>query len=330
MRRRFLLPALLSATLTAGCGAPERPLDLGFKEVPSDVVLGAQTEATADPRPDSAAPHVTLPPSIVALPPPTFEVGRRPGVTPPPLAACPAGDPLEAPEIEAPTSIDAPPAPGQYLFRNQGTFEVSGPDARRGTFPPTSLRTVQLVSRDDDGRVFEFSVTELLGDITTTTTYRVIRAAEVGGTPSVTADPGLYIRQVDSRGASGESAVFTPTPPLKLAALPLVRGARVEARGVDPTTATTMSFVSTISGKSRVDACGEPLDTFTLELTEGAVLSPEQDLDFAATYALGTQFGGLILREVVAFTGTDGDAGVSRSNSATISQTPRRDLAPRP
>lgn len=325
-----LAPCLLLAVFTAGCAAPERPLSLGFKEVPSDVVLGAQNPGSEDagiaPAPDRNSP---LPPSIVALPPPAFEMGRRPVVAPPTLPICPAADPLVAPAVEAPANIDAPPVPGQYLFRNNGTFEVSGPDARRGKFPATSLRTVQLLFQEEDRSVFEFNVSEILGDITTTTAYRVVRTSDLTATPAGAGEPGLYIRQVESRRADGESTVFNPTPPLKLAALPLVRGARVESRGVDPTTATAMSFVSTVAGKARVDACGQPLDSFTLELSEGTVLSPQQDLDFAATYAIGTQFGGLVLRETVAFTGTDGDAGVSRSNTATISQTPKRDMSPR-
>ena len=323
MRRSFVALALAVALSTAGCGAPERPLSLGFKEIPSDVVLGAQTPSTTE-APEAAGPATSpLPPIVVALPPPRFEPGRRPVSEPPEVNTCPAADPLQAPAVEAPTGIEAPPADGQYLFRNQGTFEVSGPDARRGTFPATSLRTVKRLSIDEDRRVFDFSVAETLGDITTTTTYRVIRRAELDAVPQDAGDAGIYIRQVESRQVGGETAVFTPTPELKLATLPLIRGERVEARGVDPVTATTMSFVSTVAGKARVDACGEPLDSFTLELTEGTVLSPEQNLEFAATYALGTQFGGLILRETVAFTGTDGDAGVSRSNTATISQPPR-------
>lgn len=302
---------------------------MGFKEVPSDVVLGAPTTTPApDTGPaDDSSGLVVLPPSIVTLPPPPFEISERPPPPAPSRPACPSADPLRAPSVEAPSTIDAPPVNGQYLFRNQGTFDVSGPEARRGAFPATSLRTVVVVSRSEDGRVFDFSVSEVLGDITTKTTYRVVNTPALGAAAEGTADAGLYIRQIESTRPSGERAVFTPTPDLPLAALPLVRGAKVEARGVDPTTATTMSFTSTVAGKARVDACGEPLDSFTLELTEGTLLSPRQDLEFAATYAVGTQFGGLILRETVAFTGTDGDAGVSRTNTATISQEPR--LSPR-
>jgi hypothetical protein len=135
--------------------------------------------------------------------------------------------------------------------------------------------------------------------------------------------PGLYIQQIVSRGSDGQESTFRPAPEPQLAAFPLVRGARIESRGVDATTQTAMSFVSTVAGKARVDACGEPLDSFTLELTDGRLISPTQDLDFNATYALGTQYGGLILRETVAFAGEDGDSGVSRTNTSIISQVPR-------
>lgn len=325
LRRLALLT--LVVVLTGGCAGPERPLRLGFKEVPSDVVLGDQTKDDPPPESDPSdrdAGPVVLPPSIVTLPPPPFADVRRPPLQPPPGPACPTADPLKAPAVEAPSTIDVPPADGQYLFRNKGTFEVSGPDARRGSFPSTSLRTVKVVFQSDDGEVFDFTVAEMLGDITTTTTYRVVKSPALGAAAEGAAEAGLYIRQVESARAGEDPAVFTPSPSLQLAALPLIRGAEVEARGVDPTTATTMSFTSTVSGKARVDACGEPLDSFTLEVTDGTLLSPRQDLEFAATYALGTQFGGLILRDTVAFAGTDGGAGVSRSNTSTISQVPSR------
>ena len=324
--RARVLGALLLAMLTGACGGPERPLNMGFKEIPSDVVLGDQTAATvpAGESSDGGAPVFNLPPSIVALPPPRFDSVPRPVSAPPARPPCPTADPLQAPALEAPSTIDAPPAAGTYFFRNKGDYNVSGANPRRGAFPPMSFRTVKTTFQSGDGRVFDFTVAETLLDTTTTTTYRVVRAADIGGAAEGTAEAGLYIRHIETRSSEGETAAFTPTPELRLAALPLVRGARVEARGVDPTTATTMAFASTVAGKSRVDACGEPLDSFTLELTEGRLIAPQQDLQFAATYAVGTQFGGLVLRDTVAFTGTDGDAGVSRTNTSTISQVPAR------
>jgi hypothetical protein len=331
--RTRLLPLLLVGVLSAGCAGPDRPLSVGFREVPSDVVLGAQsTPAPVAPAPaPSLLPDLVLPPppSVVALPPPTFEV--RDPTTPVPVPApteapCSTADPLQAPALEAPSSIPAPPADAAYLFRNIGSFEVSGADARRGTFPATSLRTVDLLTVSEDGRLFDFSVAETLGDITTTTTYRVNQAATP--LPPAAGGPGIYVLRVESARPDGSRTAFEPTPALQLAALPLERGAVVESRGVDPVTATTMSFTSTVTGKARVDACGEPLDSWTLDLTDGRLISPTQDLEFASTYAVGTQFGGIVLQETTAFAGTDDGAGVSRTNTSTISQVPRTGQQP--
>ena len=57
---------------------------------------------------------------------------------------------------------------------------------------------------------------------------------------------------------------------------------------------------------------------------------PEEELEFSSTYAVGTQYGGLILRETVAFTGTVDGAGVSRTNTATVSQQPTPAGGPQP
>lgn len=327
---------LLAVALTAACGGPERPLQVGFKEVPSNVVLGAQSSAT--PVPAGSPGPVTIvhlpPPSVVALPPPPFEVpdpsSGRPAPAPPAEPVCRVADPREAPALEAPSRIERPPVDGAYLFRNDGRFETSGADAQSGEFAEASLRTVKRVFESEDGRVFDFSVAETLGATTTTTTYRVLKETAVLPATEGTVEPGLYITQVESTDSTGQSSTFSPTPHLRLAALPLVRGAVIESRGVDPRTAMTMSFTSTVAGKARVDACGTPLDSWTLDLTDGRVLSPEEDLEFSSTYAIGTQYGGLVLRETVAFAGTVAGAGVSRTNTSTISQVPMPAGGPQP
>jgi hypothetical protein len=306
--------------LTA-CAGPQRPVELGVKEVPSDVVLGAQTSPSPSPGPSAApvGPIAPPPPAVVALPPPTFEVGPEPSPPPavPPVPVCPTADPLQAPAREAPPSVAAPPAKASYVFRNVGTYSISGADTRKGTFPATSLRTVGNVVRSSDSS-FTFDVSELLGDVTTTTTYDVVGSSLV----PAALPPGLYLKSVRSvRGAS--TSTFTPSPELELAAFPFVRGATITSSGVDPQTATSMQFTSTVTGKSRVDACGAPLDSWVLDLTKGKLISPTQNLDFEATYAVGTQYGGLILRERTAYAGTDGSDGVSRTDTATITSTPK-------
>jgi hypothetical protein len=312
--------ALCALVLVSACGGPPREVDIGFKEVPSDVILGAHATPTPMPGPVATpGPVAPPPPSVITLPPPTFDSGPEPtpSLLAPPPPDCPTANPLQAPAREAPPAISTPPVKGVYIFRNVGSYAISGADARKGTFPASSLRTVGNIVRNSDTS-FTFDVSELLGDVTTTTTYDVIGTALVP-----TAVPaGLYLKQVKSvRGQS--SSTFAPSPELELAAFPLVRGASVTSSGVDPQSATSMQFTSTVTGKARVDACGTPLDSWVLELKDGKLISPTQNLDFSSTYNVGTEYGGLMLRERTAFAGTDGSDGVSRTNTSTITTTPK-------
>jgi hypothetical protein len=311
--------AIAVVLLAAACGGPQRPVDIGFKEVPSDVILGSHATPSAAPAPTAPTAPAPPPVSVVALPPPTFEVGPEPSppAPPPPPTACATADPLQPPAREAPPAVSAPPAKATYVFRDVGSYSVSGAEARKGTFPATSVRTVGNVVRSS-ATDFTYDVAELLGDVTTTTTFHVV------GTSVLPAalPPGLYLTRVMSVRGSASSS-FTPSPELELAAFPLVRGASVTSSGVDPQTATSMQFTSTVTGKARVDACGTPLDSWVLDLTQGKLISPTQNLDFSTTYSVGTQYGGLFLRERTAFAGTDAGAGVSRTNTATITTTPK-------
>ena len=166
---------------------------------------------------------------------------------------------------------------------------------------------------------FSYDVAERIGDVTTTTSYDVVNEAALPGQ-----ETGLFITGTTYARADGTTATFTPVPALKLAALPLLRGATTDSRGVDAQSQTAMSFTATVEGKARVFACGTPLDTWTIHLTAGRLISPTQDLDFDATYQLGTQFGGIVVADAVAFQGTDAGAGIERSNRATISAVPRK------
>lgn len=319
MTRR--LPLLLLSLLLAACGAPERTLDLGFKEVPSDVVLGAQSSPAPTAGPVAVPPPP--PPSVVTLPPPPYEIPST--VTepspPPPLpspTACPAPDPLQAPSLEAPSTVTKPPVQAAYVFDNRGTYAVGGPDARKGAFPTRTVRFFNGITQLSPG-TFEYDVSERIGETTTTSRYRV---ATDGIAP--VQESGLFLVRMTYRRADGVSATFNPTPPLRITSLPLVRGATSDQSAVDPQTQTAMSFTSVVEGKARVYACGQPLDTWTVHLTKGRLLSPDQDLEFDSTYQLATQFGAIVVQDVVAFRGTDAGVGVQRANRATIATTPRK------
>jgi hypothetical protein len=314
MRARLLLVLMLTA-----CAGPDRPVDLGFKQIPSDVLLGGAT-----PTPSSAPPAVVViapPPSVISLPPAPFDPG--PAIAPPTQAplpsptGCPTLDPLAAPRLEAPATPSGKPVPAAYLFANDGTFAVSGANPRKGRFPALTQRAFGHLTDQAPG-TFTYDVAETIGAVTTTTTYRVVTEATLPGTTN-----GLYLVAMTYSQPGSTTATFTPNPSPLLAGFPLVRAATSDQRAVDPITQTTMTFTTTVEGKQRVPACGEPLDTWTVHLTNGTLLSPNANLQFDATYQLATQYGAIVVADSVAYTGTEGSDGVQRSNRARITVPPR-------
>lgn len=326
--RRVLVPVLAVALLLAGCGRPGGEASIGVREFASDVVIGGASAVPAQipvppmalplgpARPGLARPPLPLPGPVVTLPPtqPDEPASGPPPTTPPaPAVPCPEGDPLATPRLNAPNDVVAPPAPAEYRYRVQGTIETGGASPRKEALPATSTRRVgdRVVAGDGS---FTFSVAATLGPDTTTTTYRVVPRAAA----SATSPAGLSIVSVAT--ASG---VFRPVPALVLVAFPVVPGASIRSAGTDPLTGSAMSFTSTVApAKAVVRACGIPLDTYELQLTDGRAVSPGASGDFTATYRLATQYGGLIVEDDVKASGLEGAASVARQVRATIDTEP--------
>lgn len=324
--RRWPMVLAALAVTAAACGGPPDPLDVAVKEVPSDIVLGSAASGAAVPAPVPPSVPVLsgpgVPPSL--FDPPAFEVpagstppnGPRPTspTTAPP--ACPAADPFAVPKREARNDIAEPPPTGPLPYRVDGSFDVSGANARKGRFPVSSTRTVQSVRATANG--FTYEVAAELAGTTTTTGYQVIRRSSVPG------EAGLYVTFVATKAPSGATARFQPALPVKLVDIPLLAGTSQTAAGTDPASATTVSWTTTVGKKVRVDACGTVLDAISLELTDGRVAGPATDVTFTATYALATQFGGLSVADTVTLQGREGSEQVARKIAATVSADPGR------
>lgn len=312
--RRRAGSVLVALSLLAGCAGPDRRLDLGIKEVPSDIVLGTPEAGAPAPAPVPPAVPVLVGPGL----PPSFRMPgspTAPTTTEPPLA-CPKTDPLAAPRLQAATRITDPPPEGALAYRVDGTYSVSGSDARSGRFPPTSTRTIEAVQVTSTG--FTYQVAAQLAGTTTTTGYQVIKTGDVPG------EAGLYVTFVATEAPSGASARFQPALPMKLVDLPMIANNSVTAAGTDPISATTVSWSTTVRHKTRVAACGTNLDAITVSLEGGRVDGPQTNVDFSATYAIGTQFGGLSLADTVKIAGREGLDTVGRDISSTVSADPGR------
>lgn len=317
-RPRSMVAAVVVALglVAAACSGPSQPLDVSVKELPSDIVLG--TPEAGAPAPPPIPPGVPVlvgpgvPPSMftpIPGPPPT---GPTTTTTVP--AACPDTDPLAAPKVEATNRATKPPVEGELPFRTSGTFSVSGANARTGTFGPTSTRTVTDVRATSTG--FTYSVAEALSGTVSTVGYQVIPTSNVPG------EAGIYVTFMHAEDGAGSTSAFDPPLPLKLAEFPLVANTSVTAAGTDPRTATTVSWTTTVGQKTRVPACGTPLDAYTLTLSNGRVDSPQTGVDFSVTYAIATQFGGLSISDKRVIRGREGLDDASREISSTVAVDP--------
>lgn len=321
---------LVAASTLAGCAGPREDVDVGIREFPSDVLLGEPDAPVVAPAPVPPTAVVLTGPFLGDVPTaggggPTTSVSRprtsTPGgststTTPRAAARCPAADPLAAPAAVADNRSTTPPVAATYTFRNDGTFDVSGPNARKGVFPSSSTRSVRNVRTVANG--FTYEVAAELAGTTTTTRYQVIPTSDVPG------EAGLYIAAVRTEAPGATTSSFSPPLPLKLLEFPAIPGISYTSAGTDPATATSMSFTATIGNKVRVDACGTPLDAIKVDLTSGRVDGPGTNVEFTATYAIATQFGGLSVQDTINVTGREGLDTVSRKNTAITNETPRR------
>lgn len=302
-RRRIGVSLALIACLTAACAGPKSPLNVGIKEVPGDVALGGP--------PPLEVRVVPIPPVSLPIRPRTISEFVAPKVaqaqaSPQP---CPTADPRLAPVDEAFNTATLPPRAGAYLFRTEGSFDLSGPNAARGNFPelsPHLVKNVYQVTKPGDLQPswFRFDVEASMSPIaTTTTTFNLVPER-----PNASAAAGLYIARVRTVFGDGSEEDFRPNfPGLLLLPFPALAGQEWTAQGADPRSGMAMVFHGRVEPKARVDACGVPLDSIPVHLDgdfgplgeKGVGISPLHSVQFVSDYSIGTQFGGLILQESV-------------------------------
>lgn len=340
-----MLLALISLFL-AGCSGPYVPLNVGIDEVPGDVVLGSfDQEAQSVPLPPVSLPvERSKVEEFVAAADPTGDnpFPGSPDPTPqnddgskrPTPDVCPAADPLEAPAREAVRRIDKPPSRNAYVFRHEGSFEVSGPNTERGTFPETSPRLVDHPSRFTEpgssrsAAWFRFEVVASIAPVEkTTTTYTIVPDRDPSGVR-----PGLYISRVKTEFDGGTREDFRPAnfPGLLLLPFPAVQGTTWDASGADPRSGMVMAFSGRVGPKIRVDACGVPLDAITVQIDgdfgpageRGIGFSPRAVTHFTAAYGIGTQFGGIFLTDRVELNREFSNGNIHYQIHSTISQGP--------
>jgi hypothetical protein len=322
IRIRTVAGIALLALSSAACAGPHAPLEIGSKDVPVDIVLGQQQQLIA---PAPGSNPVAGFPGFISPPIPIPEPGAPPPPAQPPQK-CPLASPFDASKLVAYQTAPKPPVPATYVYRNNGMLKVGAGVAT--SFPPEQTRTVRNVKPDGSGN-FDFDVAALLEGVLTTTTYRVMNTEP-------TPDRGVYIAAVVTTFADGTTESFNPDQPILLMPFPApelgtgledeinhTRGQGYQSAGTDPISQTTMDVQAKIDGKTRANACGEWVDAWDIEVTQGKIAGPTKNVDFTGHYLIAPQYGGLVVQDDLSFSGTENvTETIDSHNVATIDRVP--------
>ena len=345
--------ALLVAVTSSAC-APSHAVDVGDREVPTDILLkGAPVSPVAPPPVQPGFPLAPVPVTLTASGPvvPLTDVSG-----PPAPVQCPRASNLVGPRDPATALPPGPPVPATYTFRQAGTFSLgTGATAHNGEFAPTLAHTISKVAKLSDG--WSFVDSDSSGMSVTYDVYPQQRVAsgEPVTTDNAAAQPteaGIYVKTFTYRHATGGVDTLSPQPELLVAPLPLNdAGATWRARGVDPATGIAVVVNGQVGAGSkfalfdRIDACGTVLQAYWVEFTIAAdnsattgvntgtaeppssLQGPNLNVAFVGTrVAFATQYGGIPLEQFDVLKGTDGEA-VNISRHEVITQGPARPAA---
>ncbi|MFT5223524.1 MAG: hypothetical protein ACI867_001845 [Glaciecola sp.] len=332
MNARFVSPLLLTSMFAAACGGPVAPLQVGTQTVQVALILGEREAIVATPAPISLPPQtpIALPPIIIRItrpaPPPVLAP-----VPPPEL--CPQFSPID-PVVAADPVTSLRPAEATYPYRTQISGSLGGDEI---AFEGETMWAVRDVIENANGS-FSYSVDVLLDDeVQTTTTWRILPEGTEVRTgdnplgllpetpPEVAApiEPGFYFESTTY--ANGGS--FTPVNPIPIVQFPITTGTTYQTSGSDGVS--TMSFTSTVGDRVKINACGTPLQAWQISLTEGSYATSASNgtspvVNFTRTLFFAPQFGGLVVGDIEATTGsgTPGFPADSFSQSHTVNVQP--------
>lgn len=285
--RKKITPTLVGILLlSSGCG-PVVPLEVAMRQALITVFAGHHP-----PSPSPSLPAVYLPPPPLNLSFPATAPLALP--SPPP---CPDLSQFAVAKDPATALVSGPPPMAAYVMRSSGTYSLA---TESGKLPAT-LALVQpaqpKAGTDQVNGAFQ--------------DYSLITAAS----PSAYTDygfrlapanptPGILLTSLHWKDSLRGNFDFVPDQPLQFMQTPVAVGNTWSSAGADPIDQTSIQLNGRVSKRETVNACGVALDSFQVQIT-GTIISPTFQLTWTADYDIGTQFGGLILKEDVTLSGPD-------------------------
>ena len=316
-RRTAPLVGLAVAVLLTGCG-PETELELDLRAVPV-LVPRIVTPAVVIVPQAPAPPPVALPPlpPVVTFLPPVVPPAVIPPPPPLPVDPCPTAGDFDVPDVPESLTVDAPPVAGTATYAASGT--ASSTAGQVSLAGPLTVTTSALpASTTSSGqRVDAWKVERTTATSTSVELYQLVHpSAEPGATAS-----GVYLVGMAWTDPVRGDLAFQPAGlplhvlpnPVQLAAS---GGVQYVGSATDPDTLTTLSLTRNVTGRKRVDVCGELVETFTVELA-GTLTSPGSQRQVTWTQQLATAYGAADVEETLTLTEPTGGFTWTRTLKAT-------------
>jgi hypothetical protein len=300
-RRRALAVAMAAAAVLAACG-PEPRLRLSMRNVGVTVprlVAPAVELVPVDAPPPVALPPV--PPLVTQLPSPVQAPPPEPSaVAEPAPAACPAASPFAVPKAVAVETVDRPPAEQHFVQASTGTFTSGSTEGRLDGPVEVTIAHLPSTTTGSGQQVRPWRVQQV--DTTTQARSVAVYQLLLPSTAAGASAPGVYlvglawsdpVRGELTFQPSGNGLFVLPSP-----VVVAQNDAQYAGLATDPNTLTTLALTRNVRARKRVDACGQLVDTWTVEMT-GRLVAPGAQWNLTWTQQIATAYGAVTVEERV-------------------------------
>ena len=297
--RKAIALGLAAALLTA-CG-PEPRLRLSMRTVAVTVPrLVAPAAELVAPSAPPLAPLPAVPPIVTQLPPLTPTVESAPVVVTEPVDDCPAAPTFAVPEASASETVNQPPADQTLLQRSTGKFTAGTTEGTLDDQVQVTITRLPATTTVTGQEVRPWRVQQIdtLTQARSVAVYQLLLPSSTPGASS----PGVYLVGLawsdHVRGAltfqpSGNGLFVLPSP-----VAVSQNDAQYVGIATDPNTLTTLSLTRNVRARKRVDACGQLIDTWTVEMT-GTIVAPGAQWDVTWNQQFATAYGAVVVEDVL-------------------------------
>ena len=293
VRRSPALLLVLCSALLTGCG-PKSPLEVDLRTV-QITVPRLLTPAIELVPPATTPQPVRLPqlPPLVTVIPSIPSFAPQAPVTPP---ACPKAGQLDVPAKPASIDVTAPPAAGTYVQTASGSYAGAAATPAAGglagpvivEIKPLPSATTLVGQKVDSWQVIR---TDAARNSTAIEVYQLVHASTA---PGATAG-GIYLVGMAWKDPVRGELSFQPTGnPLQILPVPVQVASNSTQHAnsaTDPDTLTTLTIIRNVTGRKRIDVCGQLVDTFRVEIS-GTLTTAETQWQVSWNQHLATSYGG--------------------------------------